>query len=73
MNSSVYWVNIDQCVMGTLQDALSAGFDTILLKDACATDSLNYAQQSATFNCCMNLGFLSTCKALAEAASRFQQ
>lgn len=66
-------VNIDQCVMGTLQDALSAGFDTILLKDACATDSPNYAQQSAEFNCCMNLGFLSTCKVLAQAASSFQQ
>ncbi|KAI4254624.1 MAG: hypothetical protein L6R42_007117 [Xanthoria sp. 1 TBL-2021] len=65
--------NIDQCVMGTLQDALSAGFDIILLKDGCATDSPNYAQQSAEFNCCRNLGFLSTCKALAHAGSRCQR
>lgn len=32
-------INIDQCVMGTLQDAYLKGFDTILLKDGCATDS----------------------------------
>lgn len=61
--------NIDQCVMGTLQDANLAGFDTILLKDGCATDSPKYAQESAEFNCCRNWGFLSTCKSLAQAAS----
>jgi nicotinamidase-related amidase len=62
-------MNTDQCVMGTLQDAHSKGFDTVLLRDGCATDSPRYAQQSAEFNCCRNWGFLSTCKALAKAAS----
>jgi nicotinamidase-related amidase len=60
--------NTDQCVMATLQDAHAQGFDTILLKDGCATDSPGYAQQSAEFNCCRNWGFLSTCSALAQAA-----
>lgn len=61
-------MNTDQCVMSTLQDAHAKGFDTILLKDACATDSPGYAQESAEYNCCRNWGFLSTCTALSEAA-----
>ena len=65
--------NVDQCVMGTLQDAHSAGFDTVLLKDGCASDSPDYARQSAEFNCCRNWGFLSTCEALAQAASKFKR
>lgn len=61
-------MNTDQCVMGTLQDAHSRGFDTILLRDACATSSPSYTQQSAEWNCCIPWGFLSSCKALATAA-----
>lgn len=61
-------MNTDQCVMGTLQDAHSRGFDTILLRDACATSSPNYTQKSAEWNCSMPWGFLSSCKALATAA-----
>ncbi|KAI1408045.1 Isochorismatase hydrolase [Hypoxylon sp. FL1857] len=64
-------MNTDQCVMANLQDAHSRGFDTIMLRDACATDSPNYAQQSAEFNCCINWGFLSTSKCLAKAADSF--
>ncbi|KAF2790020.1 Isochorismatase hydrolase [Melanomma pulvis-pyrius CBS 109.77] len=62
-------VNIDQCVVGMLQDAHARGFDTIMLKDACATDSPWYAQMAAEYNLCRNWGFLSSCKALAKAAS----
>ncbi|KAI9684533.1 MAG: hypothetical protein M1822_005621 [Bathelium mastoideum] len=61
-------MNTDQCVMATLQDAHSQGYDTILLKDGCATDSPVYAQQSAEYNCYRNWGFCSTCKALDIAA-----
>lgn len=61
-------MNTDQCVMGTLQDAHSRGFDTILLRDASATSSPNYTQQSAEWNCCKPWGFLSSCKALFIAA-----
>lgn len=61
-------MNTDQCVMATLQDAHSQGYDTILLEDGCATDSPEYAQRSAEYNCCRNWGFLSSCQALAEAA-----
>ncbi|KAF2448137.1 Isochorismatase hydrolase [Karstenula rhodostoma CBS 690.94] len=54
-------INTDQCVMGTLQDAHARGFDTILLRDGCATDSPIYTQQNAEWNCCMAWGFLSSC------------
>ncbi|OTA54811.1 isochorismatase family protein [Hypoxylon sp. EC38] len=64
-------MNTDQCVMANLQDAHSRGFDTIMLRDACATDSPNYAQQSAEFNCCINWGFLSTSRSLSTAATSF--
>ncbi|KAI0868038.1 Isochorismatase hydrolase [Hypoxylon argillaceum] len=61
-------MNTDQCVMATLQDAHARGYDTVFLRDACATDSPDYAQQSAVFNCCINWGFVSTCKELAKSA-----
>ncbi|CAM1508595.1 Fc.00g054430.m01.CDS01 [Cosmosporella sp. VM-42] len=63
-------INIDQCVMGTLQDSYLKGFDTILLKDGCATDSPRYAQLSCEFNCTKSWGFLSSCKDLAEGVSK---
>ena len=65
--------NTDQCVMATLQDAHSKGFDTILLQDGCATDSPTYAQQSVEWNCCRNWGFLSSCKALESAVSKIKK
>ncbi len=58
-------INIDQCDMGTLQDAYLKGFDTILLGDCCATDSPSYAQWSVEHNCMVSWGFLSSCKDLA--------
>ncbi|KAG8664237.1 uncharacterized protein FPOAC1_013944 [Fusarium poae] len=60
-------MNTDQCVMSSLQDAHSRGYDTIMLRDACATDSPSYATQSAEYNLCRNWGFLSDSKALADA------
>lgn len=61
-------VNTDQCVGSTLQDAHAQCFDTIMLKDGCATDSPPYAKASYEFNCVRAWGFLSSCKALAKAA-----
>lgn len=60
-------INIDQCVMGTLQDAYLKGFDTILLKDGCATDSPWFAQWGVEHNCLISWGFLSSCRDLAKA------
>ncbi|KAI9690729.1 MAG: hypothetical protein M1820_009860 [Bogoriella megaspora] len=62
-------INTDQCVGSTLQDAHARGYDTIMLKNACATDSPPYAKASYEFNCARSWGFLSSCKALAKAAN----
>jgi len=61
-------VNTDQCIGATLQDAHAQGFDTIMLKDGCGTDSLPYAKATYEFNCARCWGFLTSCKALAKAA-----
>ena len=58
-------VNTDQCVLGSLQDAYSKSWDTILLKDGCGTTSPEYAKEAVENNCHKNLGFLSSCEALA--------
>lgn len=61
-------VNTDQCIGSTLQDAHARGYDTIMLKDGCGTDSPLYAKASYEFNCTRAWGFLSSCKALAKTA-----
>lgn len=61
-------VNTDQCIGATLQDGHAQGFDTIMLKDGCGTDSLPYAKATYEFNCTQCWGFLTSCKALAKSA-----
>ncbi|KAI0532596.1 isochorismatase family protein [Xylaria digitata] len=58
-------VNTDQCVLSTLQDASTKGYDTILLEDGCGTTSPEYARRMVRFNCQKSWGFISTCAALA--------
>ncbi|EGX97233.1 isochorismatase family protein [Cordyceps militaris CM01] len=58
-------VNTDQCVLATVQDASSKGFDTVLLRDGCGTTSPEYARQMVDFNCQKSWGFISSCEALA--------
>ncbi|MCJ1309174.1 hypothetical protein MMC25_002830 [Agyrium rufum] len=58
-------VNTDQCVLATIQDAASMGFDTILLRDGCGTTSPEYARQMVDFNCQKSWGFVSSCVELA--------
>jgi nicotinamidase-related amidase len=61
-------VNTDQCVMASLQDAHARGYNTVMLKDACATDSPEYVQRAAEYNMCRDWGFLTSSKAFAGAA-----
>lgn len=58
-------VNTDQCVLGSLQDACNAGFDTVLLKDCVGTSSPDFARLMVEFNCRKSWGFLAEGKALA--------
>ncbi|RHZ70701.1 hypothetical protein CDV55_102703 [Aspergillus turcosus] len=57
-------VNTDQCVGGTLTDAFSKGYDCILLKDASATTSPQFATDSWEWNCANTYGFVTSCAAL---------
>ena len=49
----------DMCVLASLLDAWHAGFDVILLEDACGTTSPDYASQAVSFNCARIWGFVS--------------
>ncbi|KAI0459644.1 isochorismatase family protein [Xylaria acuta] len=59
-------VNTDQCVLSTMQDASTKGYDAVLLEDGCGTTSPEYARQMVHFNCQKSWGFVSTCAALAQ-------
>lgn len=63
-------IDTDQCVMRALQDANLKGLDRVLLKDGRGTNSPEYAQLSAEYNCLRSWAFLSSFKDLAEAADR---
>ena len=62
-------MNTDQCVLATIFNAQMKGFDTILLNDGCVTDSPAFAQQGCEYQFAKIWGFLSSCKALAEATT----
>ena len=62
-------MNTDQCVLATAFNAQMKGFDTILLNDGCVTDSPAFAQQGCEYQFTHIWGFLSSCKALAEATA----
>ncbi|MBM7566018.1 cysteine hydrolase family protein [Paenibacillus sacheonensis] len=51
-------VNLDQCVMHTLQDAGCLGYDVVLLADCCATSSPDYCAEGAIYNIKQCYGFV---------------
>ncbi len=51
-------VNMDQCVMTTLEDASFLGYDTILLEDCTATTSPSYCVESVLYNVKLLFGFV---------------
>lgn len=62
-------MNTNQCVLAAAFNAQMKGFDTILLNDGCVTDSPAFAQQGGEYQFARIWGFLSSCKALAEATA----
>jgi nicotinamidase-related amidase len=60
-------VNIDQCVMATLQDANFLGYDCILLQDCSATTSPDYCFQATLYNVNQCFGFVTTSEQLLNA------
>ncbi|MBD2868659.1 isochorismatase family protein [Paenibacillus arenilitoris] len=51
-------VNLDQCVMSTLEDAVHSGYDAVLIKDCCATNSPAYCADAAHYNIKQCYGFI---------------
>ena len=62
-------VNADQCVLYTLQDANSAGYDCILLEDCCATTSPAYCMAAAVYNTRQCFGFVAQSTELIKGLS----
>ncbi|WP_265415889.1 cysteine hydrolase family protein [Paenibacillus albus] len=60
-------VNLDQCVMATLQDAVNSGYDALLLKDLCATNSPAYCIEATYYNIKQCYGFLTDSEAVMRA------
>jgi len=60
-------VNLDQCVMATLQDAVNCGFDAVLLRDCSATNSPSYCVDATLYNIKQCYGFVSSGEALLAA------
>ncbi|MCR8657820.1 cysteine hydrolase [Paenibacillus sp. T3-5-0-4] len=53
-------VNLDQCVMGTLQDAVNLGYDSILLSDCSATNSPAFCEEATYYNVKQCYGFVAS-------------
>ncbi|KAI9684524.1 MAG: hypothetical protein M1820_010887 [Bogoriella megaspora] len=60
-------VNTDQCLLGTLTDAYSWGWDCILIHDCAATLTELNAQDVAIYNISTNLGFVCESEAFTAA------
>jgi nicotinamidase-related amidase len=61
-------VNVDQCVLGTLQDASCLGYDCVLLEDCSGTTSPEYCVAATLYNVRQCFGFVARSEGfLAEA------
>ena len=60
-------VNVDQCVLCTLQDANFRGYDCILLEDCAATTSPDYCREATLYNIRQCFGFVADGAMLARA------
>jgi len=65
-------VNTDQCVLGSLQDAMTRGWDCLMLNDGCATTSPTHAQECVEYNVGRSWGFAFNCKDFAEGVERME-
>lgn len=53
-------VNLDQCVMATVQDAVNNGYDSIVLTDCSATTSPEFCTEATYYNIKQCYGFLAS-------------
>ena len=62
-------VNMDQCVMTTLEDASFLGYDTILIEDGTATTSPDFCVQAVLYNVKLLFGFVTQSAAILKTLS----
>lgn len=60
-------VNLDQCVLATLMDAASLGYDVVLLEDCSATTSPGFCTEATLYNVRQCFGFVASGADLHEA------
>ncbi|MBN9022952.1 MAG: isochorismatase family protein [Rhizobiales bacterium] len=60
-------VNLDQCVMTTLEDATFLGYDVILVEDCAATTSPPFCVEAALYNIKLLFGFVTRSEAVLRA------
>jgi ureidoacrylate peracid hydrolase len=60
-------VNLDQCVMCTLQDANFLGYDCILIEDCAATTSPDFCREATIYNIKQCFGFVVSSEVLGDA------
>ena len=60
-------VNMDQCVMTTLEDASFLGYDTVLIEDGTATTSPDFCVQAVLYNVKLLFGFVTRSAAVLQA------
>jgi nicotinamidase-related amidase len=65
-------VNIDQCVMSTLQDANFLGYDCILVKDCAATTSPEFCIQATLYNVNQCFGFVTNSHSILKSIRNFR-
>ena len=64
--------NLDQCVSGSIQGALTKGFDCLLLSDGAATTSAAFAKQCIEYNTEEGWGFLLFCEDLVRGVDEIE-
>lgn len=60
-------VNLDQCVLATLQDASFRGYDCVAVEECCATTSPSFCAEAALYNIRQCFGFVASDAALVAA------
>lgn len=63
-------VNMDQCVLCTLQDASFLGYNCIMLEDCAATSSPDFCREAALYNVKRCFGFVGESSSLVEALGK---
>lgn len=66
-------VNMDQCVMTTLEDASFLGYDTILVEDCSATTSPRFCVESVLYNVKLLFGFVTRSETVLDALGKLPE